>query len=287
MNPIGRREKGLRALVRSAARTSAWAAIAAGVLCGGAGCAPSVSPEAQQILIRSREAYERGDDEAVLRDTSLFLRDHGQTNLADVAYYLRGLAKYRRRDPSGAREDLKAAVTRTQRKDVRIGSLKALGDLAYETADMDWAENLYGEALKEIEPGKKPADEVRYRLGCVLQHKGRWREADEQFDRVTHVFAGTEIARRAERRLRCRAWAVQAAAFTRRDQARQEASRLRAKGLAAVARPGMYGGELRFYVQVGLYPTYGAAAAALPAVRKHRADAFVATTRISLLKSGS
>ena len=255
------------------------AAIAAVGLLGCLGCVKTVSPEARQLLIDSKAAYARGDDETVIRQTTTFLGGHADTNLADVAYYLRGLAKYRRKDTSGAREDLKAAVTATQRKDVRLGALKALGDLAYETGDMAWAESLYGQALKDIETGKPPADEVRYRLGCVLQRRGRWSAADEQFDRVVHVFAGTEIAGRAERRLRCLAWTVQAGAFARQAHAHAEALRLRGLKLQAVARPGSPGPKLYFVVQVGLYGTYEQAAAVLPSVRRHCRDAFITPTR--------
>ena len=252
-------------------------ALVLGLLAGG--CIQTVTPEAKQLLVASRAAYDRGDDAAVLRDTTAFLAGHAKTNLADVAYYLRGLSRFRRKDTAGAKADLQAAAGCAQRKPVRVGARKALGDLAFDAGDMDWAESLFREALAEAEPGKKPADEIRYRLGCVLQQKGQWADANEQFDRVAHVFAGTEVARRAERRLRCLAWTVQAGAFATRKLARADAARLRSEKLSAVTRPITVGGKLRFVVQVGWYETYEAAAASLPAVRRSRRDAFVTPTR--------
>ncbi|MGB2823617.1 MAG: SPOR domain-containing protein, partial [Phycisphaerae bacterium] len=187
--------------------------------------------------------------------------------------------RLRRRDVAGAKSDLQLAAGRAQRRDVRVGSLKALGDVAFDENDLDWSENLYRQALVVGEPKTKPVDEVRYRLGCVLQRKGRWGDADEQFDRVSHVFAGTQVARRAERRLRCLAWTIQAGAFSTKKLAEADASRLRAAKLAAVTRPLTVAGKLQFLVQVGWYDSYERAAAALPTVRRHRSDAFVTPTR--------
>ena len=255
------------------------AAALAAVLLAAGGCEQPVSPEARQLVTDSRAAYQRGDDAAVIRDTTAFLDGHANSKLADVAYYLRGLARCRQNDLAGAKSDLKAAAATAQRKDVRVGALKALGDLAFDEDDMNWAEDLFRQALAEAEPKKQPIDEIRYRLGCVLQRKGRWSEADEQFDRVAHVFAGTEAARRAERRLRCLAWTVQAGAFAGKKLADADAARLRAKKLSAVVRPVTAGGRLQFVVQVGWYDSYERAAAALPSVRRHRGDAFITPTR--------
>ena len=243
------------------------------------GCTPPVPQEARQLLVDSRAAYDRGDDVGVVRDTSAFLTQHARTKLAEVAYYLRGLSRYRQRDTAAAKADFKAAASRAERKDVRVGSLKALGDLAYEEGDMDWADSLYEQVLGEMDPRAKPAGEVRYRLGCVFQRNGRWAKADQQFDRVLHVFAGTEVARQAERKVRCRAWTIQAGAFGRQALADAEAGRLRAGSLPARMRAAAGGGKLRFLVQVGWYDSYAGAAAAFPAVRRLRRDAFITPTR--------
>jgi len=268
----GRRIDGRRPL------TGTGLALAAVLLAAG-GCVQPVSPEARQLLVNSRAAYDRGDDAAVLRDTSAFLAGHARTKMADVAYYLRGLARTRRKELPAAKSDLKAALGRTQRNDIRVGAMKALGDLAFQEHDMNWAEDLFRQALAEVDQRAKPTDEIRYRLGCVLQRKGRWREADEQFDRVAHVFAGTEVARRAERRLRCLAWTVQAGAFASKRLAHADAARLRAKKLSPIVRSVTDAGRLCFVVQVGWYDSYERAAAALPVVRLHRGDAFITTAR--------
>ncbi len=249
------------------------------LLLAAAGCAQPVTPEARKLLVAGREAYQRGDDDAAISSTSAFLADFSRSEEADVAYYLRGLARYRKGNTSDAKTDLKFAAATTDRQDIRLGALKALGDLVFEEGDMDWAETLYRQALAETRQGVKPADEIRYRLGAVLQRQGRWNEADEQFDRVVHLFGGTELADRAERRLRCIAWTVQAGAYVEAGRANAEAARLRAKGLSAVTRPVPTRGRLLHVVQVGWHERYADAAAALPEAKKLRSDAHVVPTR--------
>jgi len=271
--PIARRRGGAGV----AARILPGAALAALLAC--VGCTPQVTPEGRQLLEASRQAYDSGDDASAIRGTSEFLIAYGKTNMADVAYYLRGLAKYRQKDAAGAKADLELAAKTSTRKDVRTGAMKVLGDTAFDEGDMEGAESVYRQALAEAEPTSPATGEMQYRLGCVLQYKGRWAEADEQFDRVAHVFVGSEVARRAERRLRCQAWTVQAAAFSSKRAADAEAARLRGQGLSAWVAPAAGGGSLQFLVQVGRHETFPAAAAQLPAVRRVRQDAFVTPTR--------
>lgn len=264
---------------RSAAalRIAVWTASAGLVWAGG--CQEPVRPEARKLLVDSKHAYERGDDADVLRDTGRFLSEHHGSGEADVAFYLRGLAKFRQKDLPGAKADLRQAASRTGRKDIRLGATKALADLAFEEGDIDWAEGLYRQALEQADPRAKPTAEIRYRYGCVLQRKGRWAEADQQFDRVMHVFPGSDAAGRAAARARCLAWTVQTGVFARQDSALAEASRLREAKLPAATRPMTHEGALRFHVQVGMYETHEAARAALPSVRRLRKDALVVPTR--------
>ncbi len=236
-------------------------------------------PEAERLLASAQHAYEKGEDTSVVRDTSLFLAEYPHVSYSATAHYLRGLSHFRQKEPGLAKEDLKAAAAGARRKDVRVGALKTLGDLACEEGDMDWAVTLYGEALGELGPAEKPGEDVRYRLGCALQHRGRWAEADRHFDRVVHAFAGTEAARRAEQRMRCTAWTVQAGAHERKDAADRQVRDLRDAGLSAKAVPVQVEGRLEFRVNVGTFETYEPANAALEAVRRLRQEAFVTPTR--------
>ena len=255
-------------------------AVALGLLlaaCGG--CVRHASPEAIKLLAEGRDAYERSDDQAVIAKAGKFLALNAHTAEADVAYYLRGLAYYRTKDLPAAREDLKRSAARARGKDLHLKVLKALGDLAYDTGDTDWAETLYREALDEMNPKAPPADEVRYRLGCALQQKGQWWDADLQFDRLGHDFPDSPAARLAERRIRCKAWAFQIVAFDREDLADSESARLAKLGLATTVGHAVVAGKLRFLVQAGRYDTYPIAAADAPRIRGIAHSAQLVPTR--------
>ena len=246
-------------------------------LCGG--CVQHASPEAIKLLDEGRDAYEQADDQAVIDKTSYFLTENAQTVEADVAYYLRGLAYYRTGNLPAAREDLKRSASRARQKDLRLKVLKALGDLAFDTDDMDWAGTLYAEALVEMDPKATPADDVRYRLGCTMQRTGQWWDADSQFERLRHDFPDSPAARLAGQRIRCRAWAFQLGAFDRKDLAESASTRLAKVGLTTTIRPTVIAGKLTFLVQAGWYETYAAATADAPKIRNTDPNAPLVTTR--------
>lgn len=244
-----------------------------------AGCGDYVGPEGERLLVSAQQASERGEDSSVVRDTSTFLAEYPKTAYSAKAHYLRGMSHYRLKELPAAKEDLVRAAGRARAKDVRVGTLKALGDIARDEGDMDAAITRYGETLAELGPSEKPADEVRYSLGCALQNRGQWAEADKQFDRVVHVFAGTERARLAEVRMRCTAWTVQAGAYERKGDAESEARRLAKEGLAARVAPVQTKGRLEFRVNVGAFETRDGANSTLRAVSEVKKDAFVTVTR--------
>jgi tetratricopeptide (TPR) repeat protein len=249
------------------------------LLLAAGGCVQHASPEAMKLLAEGRDAYERSADQTVIAKTSEFLAHNAQTAEADVAYYLRGLAYYRTKDLPAAREDLKRSAAGAQQKDLHMKVIKALGDLAFDTGDADWAETLYREALDEMDLKAPPADEIRYRLGCVLQLKGNWWDADSQFGRLGHDFPDSPPARLGERRTRCRAWTFQIAAFDRKDLADSESARLAKVGLATAVHPAVVEGKLRFMVQAGRYDTYAGADDDAPAIRNAAANAQLVPTR--------
>ena len=248
-------------------------------LAGGVfGCNGQLNPRAKELLRSGYEAYGRGEDRDTVRRMDAFLQENGRSNSEDEGYYLRGLTKYRSGDRRGAQADLNEAIGRTEQKDIRVGARLALGDLAYEDDEMALAENAYRQALADIEPGQEPADHVYYRLGCILQRQGRWRDASGQFRRLRHHFVDSELAKRAGRRVNGDAWTVQMGAFGAKSRADAVAAELRGKRLQAFSRPIADGSTLLFVVQVGLYSTYEQAVAALRGIQKTQSDAFVIVT---------
>jgi tetratricopeptide (TPR) repeat protein len=261
----------------------AWGWCAAAMLgllfaaCGG--CVQHAGPEAVKLLGDAQAAYGRSDDQGTIAKASEFLDQNSHTAEADVAYYIRGLAYYRARHLPAAREDLKRAADRARGKDFHLKAVKALGDLALESGDADWARMLYTQALDEMDLAKPPADEVRYGLGCALQHKGLWWDADVQFDRLLHDFPDRPTARLAGRRIRCQAWTFQIAAFDRQDLAEAESARLAKIGPKTTIRQAVVDGKLKFLLQAGWYDTYAAAGNAGKTLRAAAANAHLVPTR--------
>ncbi len=241
-------------------------------------CTGPLSPEAKQLLQDGYTLYEAGDDAAAIEKLDSFLRENAKSSRAGEAYYLRGLAKHRRKDLSGAKADLNSAVARAENKELLVKALLAMGELAYQTDDMALAENMYRQALGEIKRGQKPSDQAHYRLGCVLQRQGRWAEADLQFDRVVYLFEGSKLAQLAGRRVRCTAWTIQVGAFKRKDRAASAGKRLREEKIPVIHKAILYDGRPLFVVQMGRFATYEQAMAELPAIQDHTPDAFVVPT---------
>ena len=225
--------------------------------CGG--CVEHAGPEAVKLLSDAQAAYTQSDDRGTIAKASEFLAQNSHTAEADAAYYFRGLAQYRAKDLPAAREDLKRAANKAQGKDLRSKAVKALGDLALESGDANSAQTFYTQALDEMDLAKPPADEVRYGLGCALQLKGLWWDADIQFDRLLHDFPDRHVARLAGRRIRCRAWTFQLTAFDRQDLAESESARLAKIGVNTAVREAVVDGKLKFLVQAGRYDTHAAA----------------------------
>jgi tetratricopeptide (TPR) repeat protein len=255
-----------------------WCAALVLALTSALGCNGELSPQARELLMAGSRAFHEGAYDAAIRNMSTFLQVHPGSRGSDEAYFTRGLAKYALEDRPGAKSDLEEAVKRTKLSHIKAHSLNALGDLAWDEDDMSLAESMYCEALKNEEGDQRPADHTRYRLGCVLQRKGSWIEADLQFDRVLYHFGDSALGKRAERRVRARGWSIRTGAFAEKTLADAAAKRIGANFPARV-EPVLEEGHLLFLVQVGRYSTYEQAIPALPEVREHIRDAYVTVTR--------
>ncbi len=243
------------------------------------GCQESLSPQARQLLQNGYAASAAGNPQGVVSSMDAFLYDHARSSQADEAFYLRGLAKYQLGDRVGARADLEAALSRTDKNEIRGKAALALGDLAWDRDDMPTAADMYRVVLENTDRSAPPTDHAGYRLGCVLQRLGRWEEADLQFSRVIELFSGSELAARSSRRIHGRAWTVQVGAFESKSSAEAVLGELADGGVQAAAVPLTGQGKLTFVVQAGRYATFEQATAALLSVKKVKPDAFVTATR--------
>ena len=239
------------------------------------GCGGAAPRQGRRLLAESQNSLVRRDYNDTIEKADRFLREYGGTREAGRAYYLRGKAKLSLSNIAGAKSDLQEAVSRSDNGDVRANARLALGQLAFDSGQMLLAEELYRDAIADIEVGKPPGDHAHYRLGCVLQRRGLWRRAELEFRQVVEYFANTELARRSSRRVNATAWTVQAGAFSNEPRAASLVKKLRAGGLAPDVRAVLGKSGPLFVVVVNRYGTYQQAAKALSSVKKYQADAFV------------
>ena len=237
-----------------------------------AGCA--VSPEGRQLLHSANAAYRRGDAALMVRDAERFLAMHPRVPEAAEAYYLRGLARCRQGRAAEAKPDLAAAVAASKRDDLTAQAHAKLGELAYAAGNGPEARRHYEAVLKHGRNGAPPCDQAMYRLGCMFQNEGRWREADRMLCRLRHLFVNTDLARRAQTRVGAKFWSVQAGAFTAPDSADALCERLSRASLPARVDLAVRDGKLMRLVRVGAYPTYAAVQPALARVRRLEPEAF-------------
>ena len=245
-----------------------------------AGCAPDMGGRARRALLLGYEAYGRGDNQAALRYSSSFLTTHAYTDGAGEAHYLRGLAADRLGDRPTARADWMLALKRTRSDDVRAHVFLAFGDVAYESDNLPMAEKMYRKSLSLARQRREPAQHAWYRLGHVLQRRGRWRDADECFGRLIEHFGESDRATQARRRLHAGAWTIQAGAFARKSNADALARKLSRRGLAAATAPRhATGRDVHHIVSVGRYDTYEQAEQTLTAMVRRPTGAFISVTR--------
>lgn len=255
---------------------------AAAILClagTGLGCNAHLSLNAKALLHLGNEAYRRGEYQTTVAKMDAFVKEAGRSRRVAEGLYLRGLANLKLKNREGAKADFGHAVGRTRNKEILSHSLNALGDIAWDEDDMEQAARCYARSLESTKRGKKPADHSHYRLGCVFQRQGKWRDADVQFSQLDYFFRGSDLAMRAARRINCRAWTVQAGVFAQKAGANAVVEKLRGEKLAATVEPLLGREQLVFIVQVGRHAAYEQAVETLKSVRQHVDDAFVVTTR--------
>jgi len=243
------------------------------MICAAAGCA--ISPEGRRILQSADAAYRRGDDARTVLEATRFLAMHPHVPEAAEAYYLRGMARCRQGRATEARADLTAAVAASKRDDLTAQAHARLGEMDYKVGNWPEARKHYEAVLKFGRAGAAPCDQALYRLGCMLQHSGMWREADLKFRRLRYLFRDTELSRRAKTRVGAKFWSVQAGAFTSAASAQAMCEKLSAARLAAHVDLVLRQGRPMRVVRVGAYPTYEAARPALVQVRRIEPQAFL------------
>lgn len=254
--------------------TSIWLLGVLAVAAAVGGCGGPVSAKSADILTAGLAGYLGGDDAEAVEQTGRFIALHPDAQEAGEAHYVRGLARCRLGDTVGGEADFSRALTLTRRNDLSGRAHLAIGLLADGRGADKEAEAGYLAALAALRRRDPLAEEALFRLGCLLQRGGQWLEADRRFDRLVFLFPASERAKDARRRVRGRAWTVQAGAFARWDNAIAQRDRLTRAGLSARIRP-VRGRPALLAVQVGRYQTHRLVAEALLRARPHVDDALI------------
>jgi tetratricopeptide (TPR) repeat protein len=258
---------------------AAWAAVLAACWVSLVGCDAAVSPQAEQWVRSGADALRRGDNRSAIESADRFLAMYPRAEQSAEAYYIRGVARCRLGQTDPAKADLNAALPLTRRKDLSGLIHMELGNIAYKAGDLGAAEGQFRAVLVDIPAGATPADEAAFLLGCILQRQGKWADADLFFDRVMHLFDGTDLARQAGQRVHAVAWSIQAGAFENPAPAQDLVKRLRGLALPVRIDRELRGGRMMHLVRVGTYPTFEAAQADLVKVKAVSSDAYPAPAR--------
>jgi len=184
----------------------------------------------------------------------------------DQAYYLRGICRMTLGSRVGAASDLRLALAKTSRADLRSKASRALGDIAYD--QQQWADAVKSYQAALDNPALLPvaATYLNYRIGAALQCLGEWAKAEPWFAKVVAANNVEELFAAAVRRMYARSFAIQYGAFQERAGAQALLAQVQAAGIAAgitsEVRTVNKQNKLWFLVQSGSHSTWSEAAAA-------------------------
>lgn len=187
-----------------------------------------------------------------------FIRKTPNDPSIDEAYYLRGISRLGREDKKGASQDLKNAISKSNRSDLKAKAHRALGDLAFDEQNWSEAVKQYQSAIKYL-PTEKLMPIVVFRVGSALQAQGKWSESKQYFQQVLTLNAETFWKERATARMKADSYSLQFGAFRDTTNAAQTARSLRQQGLDPVIVNEVRDGQLLLMVRCGEFNTYNEA----------------------------
>lgn len=222
------------------------------------GCSRPLPPPATQNLREALQAYEKGDDAAVIDRSGQVIANYASSPQTAEAHYLRALARIRQKDEAGGRQDLQRALALTRRDDLAAKSHLSLGLLADGRGDEEAAKAEYIEAAELFERAGTCCDaqeEALCRVGILLQKQGEFLEADRYFDRLLHLYCEGRWSATARQRIRGQAWTLLAGSFDSLDDARRLRDEFQKAGQDSQVVP-VRRQKVSFEVRVGKYKTY-------------------------------
>lgn len=242
------------------------------------GCNPNtgINPQTRKSLDKALKLYKTDQIDRTIEDTTLIIDKHHKGPGAMQAHYLRGLARRKKGNLTGAAQDFTRVYNRSYYDNLHIKAADALAEIKYRFGDLIKAEELLNEVIRETPAGQKPCDHAHYRLGCIMQQLGRWPEGATHMNRVSFDFPSTKLATRAEKLACNRAWTIQIGAFSSKKLASNNSTRFKKTGFEVFIKPDLDSkNQLIYLLLVGSWNTHRVAASKLPAIRKLKADAYL------------
>ncbi len=239
-------------------------------------CAPTPPPKTLQDGFGAYSARRFDEAEGIAGD---FIAKHPDSPNLDEAYYLRGIARFTHGETSAAYGDLRVAVQRTVRADLKEKACRALGDIEFDESRWEAAQADYQQALAaEDPPGAAAATQqtgagvvsyLDFRIGACLQAIGKWQDARSWFSRVITAKGGGDaaLASRALARMDRTGFALQFGAYHDLANARQQSDQLRTGGVTPTINTDLREGQVIYLLQSGTYKTWQEAQAAQENVR--------------------
>lgn len=263
---VKNQKRGLRGLLD--------AAILSGIFLAG-GCNELPASDVRRIK-QAHQAYRLARYSESDRLTTAVIRDYSDKPDTAEAYYLRGISRLKQARRLEAEPDLHAALRLCRRRTLEVLLYMQLGNLAFQDGAYRRAAKLYRRAMDDL-PSKVAVHEVWYRYGVSLQRSGDFAGARAALRRAMVGRVSSTMRKDAVRKISWKHdyFTVQCGAFSQMRSARAVAETLRRQGIDAVAPRQNEAGSLSYVVHAGRYRDYASARAALPAVRRVQADAFI------------
>lgn len=227
---------------------------------GIAGCA-TPSDKEKMSLQHGFSCYNQRDYNGAVSAASTYIEKYPGDKYVDEAFYLRGISKQCCGDRVGAEKDLKEAIVKADRSDLKSKANRALGDMAYDRGLYDVAAGYYRTAITAAAgPDPKKPDGVAdvavfERLGNSLQAMGKWSEATPAFDQAMAMQRDPAASARIRARQMARAFELQFGMFANIANAQTLIASLKSQGVDALPINEMREGKVVWFVRTGKFVT--------------------------------
>ena len=220
---------------------------------------PDADPKSLQLAVTKYNARQIEEAEDIC---TRYIAASPSGERLDEAYYVRGLCRLTRGSRALAAQDLKQALAKTIRIDLKAKAHRALGDIQFESQDWAAAQKDYQAALAAGSLPPPTVTMINYRIGASLQAQGQWAGAKPWFDKVVSAGNDAMLKERAVGRMYATHYSLQFGAFREAPMAREMSAKMQSEGLTAVLDSELREGQLMYLVRSGSYPNWAEAIAA-------------------------